>query len=110
MSTAADLTRFALALLSGKLLGPELTRRAMTGYIATEYGGKDGYGLETRNWNGVRIVGHGGGFTGVSNQVDIYPDLEYVLVVLGNSDASGTEALANRLRGLLASSPALSRR
>jgi CubicO group peptidase (beta-lactamase class C family) len=110
VSTAADLTRFALALQSGKLLGPELTRRAMTGYIATEYGGKDGYGLETRNWNGVRIVGHGGGFTGVSNQVDIYPDLGYVLVVLGNSDASGTEALANRLRGLLASSPALSRR
>ena len=110
VSTAADLARFAMALLERKLLGPDLTRRAMTGYIATEYGGRDGYGLETRNWNGVRIVGHGGGFTGVSNQVDTYPDLGYVLVVLGNSDASGTEALANRLRGVLASSPKLWRR
>lgn len=110
VSTADDLTRFAVALMEGRLLGPELTRRAMTGYVGTEYGGKDGYGLETRNWNGVRIVGHGGGFTGVSNQVDFYPDLEYVLVVLGNSEASGTEAIANRVRAIIASSPALSHR
>jgi hypothetical protein len=92
------------------LLGPDLTRRAMTGYVATEYGGKDGYGLETRQWNGVRIVGHGGGFSGVSNQVDIYPDHGYVLVVFGNSDASGTEAIVNRVRGTLASSPVLTQR
>ncbi len=89
VSTADDLARFALALMEGRLLGPELTRRAMTGYLPTEYGGRNGYGLETRNWNGVRIVGHGGGFPGVSNQ---------------------TEAIANRVRALLASSPALSRR
>jgi CubicO group peptidase (beta-lactamase class C family) len=110
VSTADDLARFARAVMEGRLLGPELTRRAMTGYVPTEYGGRDGYGLETRSWNGVRIVGHGGGFTGVSNQVDFYPDHGYVLVVLGNSDASGTEAIANRVRGILASSPALSRR
>jgi len=110
VSTADDLARLALAVMEGRLLGPELTRRAMIGYMPTEYGGRDGYGLETRSWNGVRIVGHGGGFTGVSNQVDFYPDLGYVLVVLGNSDASGTEAIANRVRGILASSPSLSRR
>jgi CubicO group peptidase (beta-lactamase class C family) len=110
VSTADDLARFALAVMEGRLLGPELTRRATTGYVPTEYGGRDGYGLETRNWNGVRIVGHGGGFTGVSNQVDFYPDQGYILVVLGNSDASGTEAIANRVRGILASSPSLSRR
>jgi CubicO group peptidase (beta-lactamase class C family) len=107
VSTAEDLTRFARALMEGRLLGRELTRRAMTGYVATEYGGKDGYGLETRSWNGVRIMGHGGGFSGVSNQVDFYPDLGYVLVVLGNSDASGAQAIASRVRGILASSPSL---
>jgi D-alanyl-D-alanine carboxypeptidase len=104
VSTVDDLARFARALMEGRLVKPELARRAMTGYVATEYGGKDGYGLETRSWNGVRIVGHGGGFTGVSNQVDWYPDLGYVLVVLGNSDASGAQAIANRVRAIIASS------
>jgi hypothetical protein len=36
--------------------------------------------------------------------VDFYPDLGYVLVVLGNSDASGTEAIANHVRTLIAGS------
>jgi CubicO group peptidase (beta-lactamase class C family) len=104
ISTADDLTRFAEALVRGRLLGQEITARVMTGYLPTEYDGRHGYGLETRVWNGVRIVGHGGAFTGVSNQVDFYPDLGYVLVVLGNSDASGTEAIANRVRTLIAGS------
>lgn len=104
VSTADDLARFAEALLRGQLLSEEMTTKVMTGYLPTEYDGRHGYGLETRIWNGVRIVGHGGGFTGVSNQVDFYPDLGYVLVVLGNSDASGTEAIANRVRTLIAAS------
>lgn len=104
VSTADDLRRFAEALMRGRLLNPQMTKRVMIGYLPTEYGGRHGYGLETRVWNGVRILGHGGGFTGVSNQVDFYPDLGYVFVVLGNSDASGTEALANRVRALIASS------
>ena len=90
--------------MRGQLLNQEMTARVITGYLPTEYDGRHGYGLETRVWNGVRIFGHGGGFTGVSNQVDFYPDLGYVLVVLGNSDASGTEAIANRVRTLIAGS------
>jgi CubicO group peptidase (beta-lactamase class C family) len=110
VSTAEDLARFAEALMRGQLLNRQMTERVMTGYLPTEYGGRHGYGLETRVWNGVRILGHGGGFTGVANQVDFYPDLGYVLVVLGNSDASGTEAIANRVRALSAGSATRLRR
>ncbi|HJR36468.1 MAG TPA: hypothetical protein VJ817_16040 [Gemmatimonadales bacterium] len=46
----------------GRLVGPVMVAQATTGYIATEYGGRDGFGLETRDWNGVRIVGHGGAY------------------------------------------------
>jgi hypothetical protein len=42
----------------------------------------------------------------VSTQVDFYPDLGYVLVVFGNSDASGTQAIANRVRTFIAGSAA----
>ena len=109
VSTAGDLTLFAQALMTGKLLSREMTDRVMTGMVPADYDGRDGYGFETRLYNGrVRIVGHRGGFTGVTNQVEFYPDLGYVVVVLGNSDPSGTEAIANRVRTVIGESPVLS--
>ena len=55
--------------------------------------------------NRVRILGHQGASPGVSNQVDVYPDLGYVLVVLGNSDANGTQEIAKRVRAVITASP-----
>jgi len=104
VSTANDLTRFADALMRGQLLTQDMTERVMTGYVPTPYGGWDGYGFETLLMNRVRVVGHRGGFTGISNQVDFYPDLGYVLVVLGNTDAEGTETIVNRARTVIAES------
>lgn len=98
-STADDLARFADALMAGRLLGADMTRRVLTGYVAaTEYAGQDGYGFETRLVGGVRIAGHRGGFSGINNRVEFYPDLGYVLVVLGNTDANGAEAIADHVR------------
>ena len=101
-STARDLAAFGRAFLGGRLVGPEMVARATAGYIATEYGGRDGFGLETRDWNGVRIVGHGGAYPGVSNQVDFFPAQGYSVVVLSNVSRSGAQALANYARMLIA--------
>jgi D-alanyl-D-alanine carboxypeptidase len=101
-STAQDMAAFGRALLGGRLVGPEMVARATTGYIATEYGGRDGFGLETRDWNGVRIVGHGGAYPRVSNQVDFFPAQGYSVVVLSNVSGSGAQALANYARVLIA--------
>jgi CubicO group peptidase (beta-lactamase class C family) len=109
-STADDLARFADALMHFQLLSAETTRQVLKGYVLREDGGSDGYGIETRLMNGVRIAGHQGGMPGVANQVDFYPDLGYVLVVLGNTDASGTEEIAKRVRAMIANSPALAQR
>jgi D-alanyl-D-alanine carboxypeptidase len=109
-ATVDDLGAFAQALLAHRLLRAETTRQLIAGYVATEYGGLDGYGFETRTWNGVKIVGHGGAFSGVSTQVDIYPELGYVVVVLSNLDASGAQALANHARVLIAAGGNRSRR
>jgi hypothetical protein len=54
--------------------------------------------------NGVKMAGHRGSLAGSSNQVEFYPDLGYVLVILGNTD-SGTEAIAAHVRGLLCRAP-----
>ncbi len=101
VSTADDLERFAEALMNGQLLSRDMTQRVLTGRVPTGYGGRDGYGFETRVLNGIRIIGHVGGFTGVSNQVDFYPDRGYVLVVLSNSDGKGTQEIVNRVRVLI---------
>ena len=105
-STADDMARFADALAGNRILNRELTARVLTGYVDADYGGRDGYGFETRLVNGVKIAGHRGSLAGSSNQVEFYPDLGYVLVVLGNTD-SGTEAIAAHVRALLTSSPPL---
>lgn len=109
-STVDDLARFADALMQARLLSEGTTDRVMTGYVPAEYGGRHGYGLETRVFNEVRVVGHQGGAPGLSNQVDIYPDVGYVLVVLGNSDANGAQDMVSGVRAAIAGSSVLSRR
>ena len=103
-STVDDLARFADALIENRLLTSEMTTLVLTGRIDADYGGRDGYGFETRVTNGVRMAGHRGSLAGSSNQVEFYPDLGYVLVVLGNSD-SGTAEITAHVRRLLTSSP-----
>ena len=97
-STAGDLVRFADAVTGAQLLKRPTSERSTTGYVPADYGGREGYGFETRVVNKVRILGHQGASPGLSNQVDVYPDLGYVLVVLGNSDAGGTQEIANHVR------------
>jgi hypothetical protein len=54
----------AHALISFRLLSREMTRRVLNGVIEADYGGRDGYGFETRVVNGVRAAGHGGSLAG----------------------------------------------
>jgi hypothetical protein len=67
-----------------------------------DYGGRDGYGFETRLVNGVRTAGHRASLAGSTNQLEFYPDLGYVLVVLGNTDSDGTQTIATHVRDLIA--------
>jgi hypothetical protein len=54
-----------------------------------------------RDWRAA--TSFSGVVAGSSNQVEFYPDLGYVLVVLGNTD-SGTEEIAAHVRDQLTSS------
>jgi CubicO group peptidase (beta-lactamase class C family) len=103
-ATADDLARFGDALVGNRLLGREMTNLVLTGVIDADYGGRDGFGFETRLVNGARIVGHRGALSGSSNEVDFYPDLGYAVVVLGNIDDSSA-TIARHLRVLLTTSP-----
>jgi CubicO group peptidase (beta-lactamase class C family) len=91
-STISDLLRFAQALLQHKLLSPELTNTVITGKVpAPRPGLADdtyAYGFADSKLHGVRIVGHNGGAPGVGAQLDIYPELGYIVVILTNYDGA----------------------
>ena len=100
-STAGDLLKFDVALRNHKLLGAEMTSLLWAGSPQNPH---YGYGFELGRYNGARIVGHGGGWFGVTNRMEMYPDLGYTVVILSNYD-SDPVALANKLREWLTQSP-----
>ena len=96
-STVEDLTRFAEALKSGRLVSEASVRLLTT--PKPELGAPEwGYGFELQA--GGKIVGHGGGFNGISAQLDIYLGEEYTLAVLANY-GGGTTPIVDYARSLL---------
>ncbi len=82
-STVEDLYRFAQALRSGTLLSESGTRelwKPRPEVSSPEYG--LGFGTEPTALG--RRVGHGGGFTGISANLDIYVDSGWTIAVMSN--------------------------
>jgi CubicO group peptidase (beta-lactamase class C family) len=96
-STVEDLFRFARALLGHKLLNKEHTELMMTGKVATDRGGKYGFGMAETFIDGARVVGHSGGAPGINGQLDMYPERGYTVAVMTNYDGSA-RAVVERLR------------
>jgi CubicO group peptidase (beta-lactamase class C family) len=101
-STLGDLYRFAQALQDGTLLSDESVALLTTGKVDAGIGPdiQYAYGFIDRLVNGSRFIGHGGGFQGVSSNLDIYLDDGYSVVVLSNIDM-GEQTITNRIRELL---------
>jgi CubicO group peptidase (beta-lactamase class C family) len=98
-STAEDLFRFAAALRTHKLLNPEYTEMVWT--AKPELGSPEyGFGFGVRESQAGRVVGHGGGFTGISAKLDMYLDLGYTAAVLSNYDR-GAQAISSKVQALL---------
>lgn len=101
-ATAPDMAKFAEALTSGKLLAKSTLDVLWTGRSQhAEFGSRYGYGCIVRNYHGTRIIGHGGGYVGITNKYEFYPDLGYSVVILNNID-SDPNSIAYKLREWLA--------
>lgn len=84
-STAKDMLQFSKALLENKLLSKNYTDIVMTGKVPTPIG-QYAYGFEDLQTNGQRMVGHSGGFPGVSASFRIFMKNGYVVIILSNYD------------------------
>ena len=82
-STVADLHRFALALQQGKLLKPASVQRLWQNNQGFGYG----YGFSSQVIAGQNVVGHGGGFPGISADLSMWPHHGYIFSTLSNHDA-----------------------
>lgn len=80
-STTQDMLHFLNALSSGELIEPDTYNRF------TRPDG-DGYalGFQSYSMEGISVIGHSGGFYGVSSQVFYLPEQGYAIVILANND------------------------
>jgi CubicO group peptidase (beta-lactamase class C family)/predicted aspartyl protease len=101
-STVGDLLKFAKALLSNKLLRPEMTTTVLAGKVDTPRPGpaktRYGYGFEEEVRSGVRIVGNGGGQPGIEAQLRIFPERGYTVIVLTNQEGANRPVLERAVR------------
>ncbi len=102
-ATAADLLRFASALLDHRLLDRETTELVLAGKVDAPRG-RYGYGFGSRQVGDRPVVGHNGGFPGVNAELQILPETGDVVVVLSNYDPPAASQLADfvteRLAGI----------
>ena len=96
-STVKDLHRFALALLSDKLISRRMRDLMWTDFKGSNYG----YGFTAVQSPGGKAVGHSGGFDGINSQLDIYVDSGYIVAAMCNYD-NGASPLAEKIGSILA--------
>lgn len=98
-STVPDLHAFAVALLNHELVDEESTELLLSPkpeLFSPEYG----YGFSIEEQDGETVVGHGGGFSGISAKLDMHLDSGFVVAVLSNRDG-GSRIVLEKLRTLL---------
>lgn len=96
-STVRDLHRFALALRGGKLVSTDSLKILWKDYLGANYG----YGFAVVDGPSGKVVGHGGGFSGINGNLDIFVDKGYIVAVLSNYDR-GASPVADKISQLLA--------
>jgi D-alanyl-D-alanine carboxypeptidase len=97
-STVEDLTRFAHALLTHKLLTPDTTKLLITGKVKDGPETRYAYGFQdARDTDGNGWVGHGGGAPGINGDLKIYPNNGYIVAVLANLDPPAAQRITNYL-------------
>jgi CubicO group peptidase (beta-lactamase class C family) len=96
-STVEDLLRFDVALRSGKLVGREYTKLLLSPkpeLNSPQYG--YGFGIDTER----QIVGHSGGFLGISSNLDMFLQNGYTAVVMSNY-GGGSQPVAAKIQELV---------
>src|SRR5437899_3628602 len=91
-TTAADLMKFAGALMSNKLLKAEMLAEATRPQFTT---GAYGFGFQIGRPDEARTYGHGGGAPGMNAILRVYPESGQSVIVLCNLDSPSASRLGD---------------
>ena len=98
-STVEDLLKFDIALRSNKLVGAEYVKLLLS--AKPELNSKNyGYGFQIDTE--MQIAGHGGGFTGISANLDMFLGTGWTAIVMSNY-SRGAQAVEQKMRELVRS-------
>lgn len=98
-STVGDLLKFAQALQSGKLVGKEYVKLLISPKPEIN---SPNYGYGFILGANPATFGHSGGFPGISSELVMFADSDYVAVVLSNY-GGGSQSVGTKIRGLVQS-------
>jgi CubicO group peptidase (beta-lactamase class C family) len=103
--SAEDMFRFARAVTAGRLVSRAMVD-TMTATRVSQGNGRDyGYGFEPRQVNGRTVFGHGGGGprgVAICNDIDVFADGSWTVVVMSNYDAPLCSTLKVAITEMLA--------
>lgn len=102
-STAEDLLRFSMALQQNTLLKKEFTQLYSTGKVKYKEGSY-AYGIVESFLNGQRMLGHTGGHFGIANELMIFPESGYTVVILTNGEVENYWEVSNLIKKQLTGS------
>ena len=102
ISTAGDLVRFAAALRDGKLVSQATFAEMVKSHGTAPTGDTYGYAMEIADVYGRTVVGHGGGFAGVSTHLYLILGSPYTVVILGNQDPPSDAYVGSMVVALVA--------
>ncbi|MEP1096979.1 MAG: serine hydrolase domain-containing protein [Cyclobacteriaceae bacterium] len=84
-STVRDLHKFSMALTGEKLLSKSSLKLLWKSHTS-----RYGYGFSLRASQAGKVVGHGGGFPGINSNLDIFPDSNYIVIVMSNYSSAAS--------------------
>ena len=91
-STVEDLLKFDVALRSNILVGAEYVKMLLSAkpeLKSMQYG----YGFQISSRDGVVVVGHSGGFPGISSNLDMFLGTGWTAIVMSNYGGSSRQPL-----------------
>ncbi|MGY5847131.1 serine hydrolase domain-containing protein [Salegentibacter sp. HM20] len=103
-STVEDLYNFNRALFQHQLISAK-SLELMIEPRVKGYNTHLGYGIDIDQRYGEKILGHSGGWYGISGELIYFPESAYTIVILSNEDAtenSGAMMVSSFFKGLIA--------
>ncbi|HEX6371625.1 MAG TPA: serine hydrolase domain-containing protein [Longimicrobium sp.] len=104
-ASAEEMFRFARAVTGGRLVSRAMVDTLTASRVSQGNGREYGYGFEPRQVNGRAVFGHGGGGprgVAICNDIDVFADGSWTVVVMSNYDAPMCATLKSSITEMLA--------